>query len=626
MKRLSVLICILISAATLFAQNNNFSYQAVIRDNNNHLIANQNVGVRLSLIRDIPNGVGDYVETHTVQTNANGLLTLMVGTGNVVSGSMSGVDWSGHTYYLKSEIDPTGGNNYTVTGVQVITGVPFAQYAANSNYVETQVISISNDTIFLSGGTNSFVKLPANGGVTIPDSISAFINNVGYITSDSIPTNISYFTNDSHYITSYVDSQQITLSGDTLKLERGGSVLLSPSCCALVDTLKEQIDSLNNVVALLQSIVCKPTVTTDIITSISTCSAVCGAGVTSPCGIAVSERGVCWNTSGNATLTDSHTSDGNGTGNFVSSLIGLTPNTTYYARAYAISGNDTIYGSDRIFITECDNFLKIDTMEITSCGGIGSYIWHDKTLTTSGIYYDSLKKNISGCDSVYVLYLMLSSLKVIDYDSNVYNTVYLGTQCWMKENLRTTHYANGEYIPIGNTTTLTSIYRYQPNDDSFTIPTYGYLYNWAAVMHGEASSTANPSGVQGICPDGWHVPSVAELSQLTTYVGQQSQYVCNNNSNNVAKALASTTGWTTNSINCSPCNDPSKNNATGFNLMPAGYYFYGINGFGQFANLWTTVKSDSSNSYNFYMEYDYGGFESITGYSGAGNSVRCLKD
>ena len=88
---------------------------------------------------------------------------------------------------------------------------------------------------------------------------------------------------------------------------------------------------------------------------------------------------------------------------------------------------------------------------------------------------------------------------VTDYDGNSYDAVRIGNQVWMASNLRTTHYANGEDIPEGNTTSYTEPCRYTPSTD---VAAYGYLYNWPAVMHGASSSSANPSGVQGICPNG----------------------------------------------------------------------------------------------------------------------------
>ena len=168
---------------------------------------------------------------------------------------------------------------------------------------------------------------------------------------------------------------------------------------------------------------------------------------------------------------------------------------------------------------------------------------------------------------------------VTDVDGNVYNTVQIGSQCWMKENLRTTRYADETEIPVGSTTSYTEPYRYAPNYDDSIVPFYGYLYNWAAVMHGAASSDDNPSGVQGICPDGWHVPSDAEWTQLTDYVSRQSENVCIDTigGSYIAKALASNTGWNNYSYStCAVGYNRSSNNATGFGALPAGYYQIGM--------------------------------------------------
>lgn len=97
---------------------------------------------------------------------------------------------------------------------------------------------------------------------------------------------------------------------------------------------------------------------------------------------------------------------------------------------------------------------------------------------------------------------------VTDIDGNVYSTVQIGDQVWMAENLRTTRYADG--------TTISGAYSYDNNPDNAA--NYGKLYTWAAVMGGSASSDQNPSGVQGVCPNGWHVPSDAEWTQLTNYI------------------------------------------------------------------------------------------------------------
>lgn len=208
----------------------------------------------------------------------------------------------------------------------------------------------------------------------------------------------------------------------------------------------------------------------------------------------------------------------------------------------------------------------------------------------------------------------------MDYDGNSYSTIKLGNQCWMKENLRTTHYANGTSI----STTYNAMYDYRyynhVNNDNSNDVTYGLLYSWQGAMGSAPASTSNPSGVQGACPNGWHLPSIAEWDELFDYVGNQSQYQCNGESTNIGKALASTTGWSSSNINCAVGNVPISNNSTGFDIRPAGTNNNVIFYFGEYALHWT---SDSS-SYGYCLHNSYAG---IGGYSGLlTRSVRCVKD
>ncbi len=113
---------------------------------------------------------------------------------------------------------------------------------------------------------------------------------------------------------------------------------------------------------------------------------------------------------------------------------------------------------------------------------------------------------------------------VSDFEGNVYKTVKIGTQIWMAENLRSTYYADGTPISSGAglgdiTGDNTSKYYFWYNDDIQHASEWGALYTWAAAMNGETSSAANPSGVQGVCPNGWHVPSDAEWKELEMSLG-----------------------------------------------------------------------------------------------------------
>lgn len=128
----TLLVVLLITSMGVFAQvPQKMSYQAVLRDANGALIQNKPVGIRISIVQGSTSGVAVYVENQTVTTNANGLVSLEVGAGNGQIVALSTVDWSKGPYYIKSEVDPSGGTNYTITGVSQLLSVPFAMYSAN---------------------------------------------------------------------------------------------------------------------------------------------------------------------------------------------------------------------------------------------------------------------------------------------------------------------------------------------------------------------------------------------------------------------------------------------------------------------------------------------------------------
>jgi hypothetical protein len=127
-----VTICLTLLACVAFAQSPiKFSYQAVVRNASNELVVSQEVGIKISLLLNTPTGIILYQETHTPQSNANGLVTLEVGAGTVVAGDMASIDWGTGSYFIKTEVDPAGGTNYSVTSTSQLLSVPFALYAAN---------------------------------------------------------------------------------------------------------------------------------------------------------------------------------------------------------------------------------------------------------------------------------------------------------------------------------------------------------------------------------------------------------------------------------------------------------------------------------------------------------------
>jgi len=243
----------------------------------------------------------------------------------------------------------------------------------------------------------------------------------------------------------------------------------------------------------------------------------------------------------------------------------------------------------------------------------------------------------------------LEALTVTDHEGNVYATVKIGNQCWMRDNLRTTTSPSTKtYLIHANRTYTGKQARWYGDDSAKYAPkNYGLIYNWNAAVdtfnkaYGEtsvytSSSLAVPVAFnghrRGICPAGWHLPSDDEWNTMTNFVSSQSAYVCGTNSSNIAKALASKTGWISDDNDCSVGNDTAANNATGFSAVPAGNSTSTSSPFsyeGTHADFWSATQySSSSNAYAYrrslrnertYVNSNYNG--KIWGYS-----VRCLRD
>jgi hypothetical protein len=146
MNKFLTLATALLITACIFAQApEEMSYQAVIRDAGNVLVSNQAVGMQISILQTTANGTAVYVETQTPTTNANGLVSIEIGMGNVVSGDFSTIDWSDGPYFIKTETDPTGGISYSITGTSELLSVPYALYA-ESTKIPVSTVMIDSAT------------------------------------------------------------------------------------------------------------------------------------------------------------------------------------------------------------------------------------------------------------------------------------------------------------------------------------------------------------------------------------------------------------------------------------------------------------------------------------------------
>lgn len=118
------------------------SYQAVVRNNNSDLVTQQSIGIQISILKGSISGTAVYIETQNPISNANGLVSLEIGTGTIVSGDFSSINWANDLYFIKTEIDPTGGVSYTISGTSQFLSVPYALYA------KTAGSTIESDPLF----------------------------------------------------------------------------------------------------------------------------------------------------------------------------------------------------------------------------------------------------------------------------------------------------------------------------------------------------------------------------------------------------------------------------------------------------------------------------------------------
>ncbi|MCP4089744.1 MAG: hypothetical protein GY746_08110, partial [Gammaproteobacteria bacterium] len=206
---------------------------------------------------------------------------------------------------------------------------------------------------------------------------------------------------------------------------------------------------------------------------------------------------------------------------------------------------------------------------------------------------------------------------VTDYDGHNYKSVKIGDQCWMAENLKSTSYADGSAI--------TGHWAY--DDDEGNAHTYGRLYDWAAVMNGAGSSNINPSGVQGICPNGWHVPSDAEWKELemtlgmTTTEADGTGFRGTHSEGRKLKETDEAFLW-------SDIADYRGTNNSGFTALPGGYRY--VNGVfddvGYYAYFWSSTESDAIYAWDrslYYLSASVIRYDYLKSY---GYSVRCLRD
>nr|HPE58524.1 FISUMP domain-containing protein [Bacteroidales bacterium] len=255
---------------------------------------------------------------------------------------------------------------------------------------------------------------------------------------------------------------------------------------------------------------------------------------------------------------------------YTHSIENLQPSTTYYVRAFAVNAMGTAYGSELSFMTLAPDW---------QCG----------------------------------------DLLIDARDGQEYTTVQIGDQCWMTKNLNIGTMISGNQEMVDNGT----IEKYCYDNSEANCNAYGGQYQWD-----ESMDYSTNSGIKGICPDGWHIPTDLEWTALTTHVSSQPAYHCNSNTSYIAKALAAKTNWTPSLTTCAVGNNLNANDAANFTTLPCGVRHPN----GSFINMslygffWSSSQFDTTDAW--YRTLYYGDAQVIR-YSGEklhGLSLRCIKD
>jgi len=372
------------------------SYQAVVRDASDNLVTSTSIGMQISILQGSTDGTPVYVETQITTSNANGLVSIEIGSTNatVVSGDFSTIDWANGIYFIKTETDPAGGTSYTITGTSQLLSVPYALHAKTAESIsggitetdpifvaspangingtdiinwnnklttevdgsitnEIQALSISNDTIYLSNG--GFVKLPTTSAavllpptvtvqaVTDLDITTATMN--GTVNANGLSTTVVFeYGLTTAYGSTSTATQNPTTGTANTPVSKGISGLQGNTTYHYRINTTNAVDiSYSNDITFTTNWPNLPTVTTSNYSDIKGNSANAGGEVTNNGGSSITAQGLCWSTDINPTIANSVTTS------FTDVMTGLSPNTTYYIRAYATNIAGTGYGNQISF-------------------------------------------------------------------------------------------------------------------------------------------------------------------------------------------------------------------------------------------------------------------------------------
>ncbi len=506
MKKITYLSLIgIITALNSIAQSpESFKYQAIARDANGNILANQQVELIISILQNDVNGAVVYTETHDSTSNMYGLVTLNIGIGNPTT--FGAINWGAGPHYLKIEM------NGMLMGISQLLSVPYALHAKTAESLAGGITE--TDPQFIAWDKSSGISITEN---QISD-LNYFTNSdeTDPIFNASVAGNIK--NTDTTYWNNKLDSYTEIDPIYNISVAKGINALDTANWNNKLETEADPI----YIASLASKITAADTIN--------------------------------WN-----------------------NKLSETPNLTSVLETSSDAGTSII--TNMGFPTNLNDAVTKEYVDIIK----------------EGILLD-----IATDDSIQ------------DFDGNYYDVVIIGKQAWTAENLKTTHYADGTAIPFiendaewVNLGTTGQAYCFYSND-----PTKyggGALYSWAAAMKG--ASANNHNTIQGVCPDGWHLPTDDDWQELYDFVGGNAYML---------KAVAAV------------CNYNFRgSDYYGLHIGPGGgmrSWYNGASTGGCNPSFWSSYQNDGSNAIMYRMWYNKHSIERAAFPKDSGNSVRCVKD
>lgn len=375
MKKTSLLITILlISIAGLIAQiPDAINFQAIARGANGQPMPMKDLMLRLTIIDGSATGTEIYQEIHNIKTNEQGSFSIQIGRPNqVTKGTFANIPWETGNKYMKIDYDKTASGNWTLSlGTIELVSVPYA-FASRSVAFIDMTGAQDGDALYYNSTTGKFEpgKVSVSGiewsNISGKPNFAPVATTGSYNDLSDKPVLNAVATSGNYsdlsgkpdlsgYLTTEVDGsvtneiQNLSLTGNELSISNGNSVTLAAGTAYSAGAGISIVGGVITNTANINTNV--PVVQTTAISGLTTVSATSGGNVTNDNGNIVLIKGVCFGTSPNPTTSNTFTSEGNGTQPFSTTFSSLSPNTTYYVRAYATTVAGTGYGNEISFTT-----------------------------------------------------------------------------------------------------------------------------------------------------------------------------------------------------------------------------------------------------------------------------------